>query len=255
MRRTTRAILTIVATALLGVFLVLWYRTAQTEPALSWVADLPPNTRVERAHLRVVEVSRNRDFPALSEPGQVLGHYTTRATFVGGLVIPADVAPQLPSERHVFPNGAVLPKGADGYGFPLTQPLAASLRPGDLVDVYLVVPGEELMYLLLQKFPILYKLEDPPVAALALEPEQVAAVEGMMAKAGVGDDLQGEAEGVGRSGTIGPGAGRGGSGEDVPEPYYLVLPTQGENPDRQPLAAFPFEPDDPAILAAPTPGP
>ena len=112
MRQTTRVVLTIVATALLVVFLVLWYRTARTEPALAWAADLPPNTRVERGHLRVVEVSRNHDFPVLTDPGQVLGHYTTRSILAGGLVIPADVAPHLPPERHVFPNGAVLPRGA-----------------------------------------------------------------------------------------------------------------------------------------------
>ena len=38
-------------------------------------------------------------------------------------------------------------------------------------------------------------------------------------------------------------------GEEVEPPYYLVLPTQGENPDREPLTAFPFEPADPAILS------
>jgi hypothetical protein len=233
MRRTPQIVLVIAATVLLVVFLALWYQTARTAPALAWAADLPANTRVERGHLRVVKVSANREFPTLSDPGQVLGHYTTRPVLGGGLVIPPDVAPSLPPGRHVFPNGALLPQGTDGYGFPLARPLAASLGAGDLVDVYLVVPGEELMYLLLQKFPVLYRLEEPPVAALALEPGQVAVVEGMMSKA-----LE-QAE----------------AGDESPPPYYLVLPTQGENPDRPPLAAFPFKPDDPAILAAPTPAP
>jgi hypothetical protein len=236
MRRTPQIVLVIVATVLLVVFLALWYQTARTAPALAWAADLPANARVERGHLRVVKVSANREFPVLSDPGQVLGHYTTRPILSGGLVIPPDVAPSLPPGRHVFPNGAVLPRGTDGYGFPLGRPLAASLGAGDLVDVYLVVPGEEVMYLLLQKFPVLYRLEDPPVAALALEPEQVAVVEGMMSKA-LEQARQAE------------------DGDESPPPYYLVLPTQGENPDRQPLAAFPFKPDDPAILAAPTPAP
>jgi hypothetical protein len=230
--RTTQLILIFGATALLGVFLVLWYQTARTDAVLAWAEDLPAHTRVERGHLRVVKVGADHDFPVLDDPGRVVGYYTTRPITGRGLVLPTDVAQSLPSQRHVFPNGEMLPPGADGYGFPLSQPLATSLLPGDLVDVYLVVPGEELMYLLLQEFPILYRLEEPPVAALALTPEQVAVVEGMMAKAGSGDVGNGEVE-----------------DREVEPPYYLVLPTQGENPDREPLAAFPFEPADPSVLA------
>jgi hypothetical protein len=233
--RTTQIILIFGATALLGVFLVLWYQTARTDAVLAWAEDLPAHTRVERGHLRVVKVGVDHDFPVLDDPGRVVGYYTTRPITGRGLVAPTDVSQSLPPQRHVFPNGQMLPQGTDGYGFPLvrqahdavSQPLAASLLPGDLVDVYLVVPGEELMYLLLQEFPILYRLEDPPVAALALTPEQVAVVEGMMAKAGSGEVESGEVE----------------------PPYYLVLPTQGDNPDREPLAAFPFEPADPSVLA------
>jgi hypothetical protein len=230
--RTTQIVLILGATALLGVFLALWYQTARTDAVLAWAEDLPAHTRVEREHLRVVKVSANREYPVLGDPQLVVGYYTTRPITGRGLVVSSDVSQSLPPQRHVFPNGQMLPQGADGYGFPLSQPLAASLLPGDLVDVYLVVPREELMYLLLQKFPILYRLEEPPVAALALIPEQVAVVEGMMAKVGGGESGNGEV-----------------GDEEVEPPYYLVLPTQGENSDREPLTAFPFEPEDPAILA------
>ncbi len=236
--RTTQIVLILGATALLGVFLVLWYQTARTEAVLAWAEDLPAHTRREREPLRVAKVSSHREYPVLGDPERVVGYYTTRPITGRGLVVPSDVAPSLPPQRHVFPNGSLLPPGTDGYGFPLvrqahdavSQPLAATLLPGDLVDVFLVVPGEELMYLLLQEFPILYRLQEPPVAALALTPEQVAVVEGMMAKVGSGEPQSPERE-------------------EVEPPYYLVLPAQGANPDREPLTAFPFEPADPAILA------
>ncbi len=233
MRRTPQIILILTATIMFGVFLVLWYQTARTEAVLAWAKDLPSHTRVEREHLRVVKVSTNREFPVLVNPERAVGYYTTRPIVGRGLVTSSDVTQSLPPQRHVFPNGSLLPQGTDGYGFSLSQPLAASLLPDDLVDVYLVVPGEELMYLLLQKFPILHKIEDPPVAVLALGPEQVAVVEGMMSKVKNGE----------------PANQSGAEEDEVEPPYYLVLPTQGENPNREPLEAFPFEPSDPSILS------
>ena len=103
--RTTQIVLILGATALLGVFLALWYQTARTDAVLAWADDLPAHTRVEREHLRVVKVSANRDYPVLGDPGRVVGYYTTRSITGQGLVVPTDVSQSLPPQRHVFPNG------------------------------------------------------------------------------------------------------------------------------------------------------
>ena len=242
MRKSVRIILIVIATGVFATFLTLWYQTAQTEPALAWARPLPPNTQVEKGDVKVVQVSQKRDFPVMADAAQVVGNYTTRRVTGEGLVVPSDVTPQLPPDRFVFDNGSVLPEGTNAYGFTLDRPLAALLQPGNKVDVYLVVPGEELMYLLLQKQPVLYTLMDDPVAALALDPAQVSVVEGMMSKVLEQRRQQLEQE-------------RNDEDIEVPEPYYLLLPTQGENADREPLSVYPFIPDNPAIMGAPTPVP
>lgn len=242
MRKSVRIILIVIATGVFATFLALWYQTAQTEPALAWARPLPPNTQVQKEDVKIVQVTQKRDFPVLSDAAQVVGNYTTRRVTGEGLVVPSDVTPQLPPDRFVFDNGNVLPEGTNAYGFTLGRPLDALLKPGDKVDVYLVVPGEELMYLLLQKQPILYTLVEEPVAALALEPAQVAVVEGMMSKVLEQRRQQLEQE-------------KADEDIEIPEPYYLLLATQGENADREPLSAYPFIPDNPAIMGAPTPTP
>lgn len=162
----------------------LYWQSTQTEKAYVFAADFKQFTFIQNStedFLLMVDVPKNRDFTAITDPNQIVGMYTAREMVSNTLVQEGLLIHELPTGQRQFERG-LLPVNSRAYPIDIPSNIAGTFQLDDLLDVYMIIntDGEaspdDRGVVLYQKVTFLG--EEGGQYLVALSPEQIMAYEG-----------------------------------------------------------------------------
>jgi hypothetical protein len=157
-----------------------FYQYRQLEYAYVPRERLPQYHRISANDLEEVMVPRNLGIAFISDPGQLVGHYTTEAVVAGAPLVAGMVVREMPDGRRLF-EGGLLPENTEAVMIDLPGNAASQMKPSDLINLYAFVAEggapfcleSGYAYLVAQKIRMLEHVGGTSYL-VALTPEQVA---------------------------------------------------------------------------------